>query len=102
MQCELFAVHCPTSFGLAQLNDVSARRCLPKVMIESHYAVDLGAGQIERFGNNRHGRWRYIAQPVLHIVQHLDQGPRLALMGRKRKRHLLSRVLVEYASRDRS
>ena len=94
MQCELFAVHCPTRFRLAQLNDVSARRGLAEVMIESHYTVDFGAGQVERFGNNRHGRGWHMTQPVLHLVQHFEQRPGPALMGRKRKRYLLSRVLI--------
>src|SRR5512135_824135 len=58
-----------TRFGAAELEHVSSRRLFPEVVIEGDGAVDLGAGEIEGFGDQRHCRFRHAAEGLLHFVQ---------------------------------
>jgi hypothetical protein len=44
-------------------------------MIESDGAVDLGAGQIEGFGDQRNGYLRHAAEHVLQSMQDWQGGP---------------------------
>jgi hypothetical protein len=38
-------------------------------MVEGDGAVDLGAGKVERFGHERHGRLRHAAERLLQSMQ---------------------------------
>ena len=60
-------------FRVADLQHVPARRPGAEVMIEGDDAVHLGARQVERARDHRHGGRRDAAEVGLHAVQDLDQ-----------------------------
>ncbi len=67
-------------------------------MIESNDAMDFGARQIQRLGDDRHRRGRYVAEPILNFVQHLKQRPGAPPMRRQRDFYLLAREIIQRIS----
>src|SRR5690242_2504421 len=67
--CERVAAGGLARFGAAELEHAASRRLLAEVVIEGDGAVDLGAGEIERLRDQRHGCFRHAAERLLHFVQ---------------------------------
>ena len=67
------AAHRLAGLGAAQLEHVAAGRLAAEVVIEGDDAVHLGARQVQRVGERRHGRLGHVAERGLHLVQDLDQ-----------------------------
>ena len=63
-----------TGFGAAELQHAPSRRLLAEVVIERDGAVDLGAGEVERLGDQRHGRLGNAAECLLQSVQDGEGG----------------------------
>ena len=61
-------------FGAAKLQHAPPGRLLAEVMIEGDGAVDLGAGQVQRLGDQRHGGFRHATERLLQFVQDGEDG----------------------------
>ena len=61
-------------FGAAELQNAPPRGLLAEVMVEGDGAVDLGARQVERLGDQGHGGLRHAAEDLLQSVPGLG-GP---------------------------
>src|SRR5205085_8417151 len=60
-------------FGPAELDERPLRRRALEVVIESDDAVHLGAGEVQRLGDERHGRGRDVAKRGLDVVEDRQQ-----------------------------
>ena len=56
-------------FGAAQLQHVAAGRLAAEVVIEGDDAMHLGARQVQRLRDHRHGLLRHVAECLLQGVQ---------------------------------
>ena len=54
---------------------MAAGRRAAEIVVEGDDAVDLGARQIERLGDQRHGRFGDVAERLLQGVQDRQQRP---------------------------
>src|SRR5690606_4760347 len=60
------------------LDGVTAGFVAAEVVVETGYAVYLGAGEVEQSGEHRHGRLVDVAKSLLQLVQGNDQRAGLA------------------------
>src|SRR5262249_10198712 len=61
--------------GAAKFQHAAPERLLLEVMIEGDRAVDLGARQIQRLGDERHYRLRHAAEGLLQCLKDGEGGP---------------------------
>ena len=98
---EGLAAHRLAGLGAAELDDVPAGGGVAEVVVEGHDAVDLGARQVERLGDHRHGLAGHVAEGRLDVVEDRqeralaagmppDDGQRLGLAPLGRAPHSLA------------
>jgi hypothetical protein len=81
---ELLAVHGAAGLGLTQLQDVTARGAIAKVMVEGDDTMYLGARKIECVGDQGHCSGWHMTDRVLNCMQHLQERPWLMLILQER------------------
>ena len=113
-QGERIAAGSLAGLGPAELKDMAAGRLMAEIVIEGDDAMHLGAGDIERFGDQRLGCLIDIAEFFLQCVEHRQQrtfaprmladaferdvlipeGPALMAGTRLRRRHRTTFLLI--------
>ena len=71
---QILAAHALAGFGTAKLQTVRRARFTAKIVIERDNAMYLGAGQIKRIGDERHGGGADTTELFLQAVQDRKHG----------------------------
>src|SRR5262249_28453399 len=93
-------VHRLTGLGATQMDCVTARRLVAKVMVETDYAVDFGTRQVQCLSYLRDRRGWHVAQRVLNSVKNRQQSAGLVFQFFNDACHRFTSLDVQSAHRQ--